>query len=203
MKAGIIAVILVVLGGLYVAGLGIEGEMYGLYSPMGNVNALVDQHEVATSTELPELHVGTGGAVRIGLLPVLGAGTAYVGGRGALYAMTERDTQLRTAHVGLVAGVSYSFGGWMAAADVGAYRGTFEFASARYPVLSGWTSGISSSVGYRLSITSSLSVGAAAVFQWIPFYRMTDREGQTYRGRGTPFVDFEGIGGSIHLVWEF
>jgi len=203
MKVGVTAAIIVGLVGLCSAALGIEGEVYGLYSPLRNVNGLIEQHEAAASIELPALHVGFGGALRADLFPILGEGVLYFGGRGAAYSVEERDTELRTSHVGIVVGMSYPIGRLIASADLGLYRGSFAFPSARYADSSGWSGGVSGTATYRLQVTARLAVGASVLAQWVPFNEMADSEGQTYRGRGTPFVDFGGIGGSIHLVWDF
>jgi len=199
-----VAVLIAMLcAGLSAMAVDIRGDLFSVYSPLNNVNAVIEQYELSGQGALSEMHVGTGGSLVASLRPVFGSGMIYVGGRTAFYSVMERDAEIRASFAGGIAGVAYELGRWCAAFDLGIYRGKFQFERARYPACSGWSGGAMGCIGYGVAITSSISAGASVLVNWIPFQRMTDGQGQTYRGRGTPFVDFRGVGASIHLVWEF
>ena len=181
----------------------IEWDLVGFASPMANVNSLIDQFELFADLQLPEMHTGVGLTITAPLLSFLERGRAGVGIRGLATRMTSRDVSVRASLIGLCGMVDYRIGDWSLGIDLGAYRGGFSFLAARYVGLFGWGGGAVARVGYDYVLTSHITIDLDIALQWLPVYEMRDSDGQRYRGRGTPFLDFSGISASIGITWDF
>lgn len=173
------------------------------YVGLGHVNGLINDFADEYGADLSEMHVGVGGGLEIGAMRVLGAGEVTFGGRGLVSQQTGRDASVSASLLGLCLGLGYDTGRLRASVDVGAYRGALTFSEARYVDLVGWGPGVAAQGEVRILSRERLSATAGLSVRWLPIYEMEDSSGQTFRGRGTPFLDFSGISVSIGLQWRF
>jgi hypothetical protein len=203
MRRLVVLAVCVVLGGVATSASDVTVALFGFASSMEHVNTLIEEYEVGVDQDLGEMHTGAGAELGMGLVSFLRTGRIGWGGRGVLARLSTRDASIRSSLIGVYVKAEQSFGRWVAGADVGAYWGAFSFPQARFVGLTGWGPGVTGSVAYRLPLLSHIAFGADVRLQWLPIVEMKDAEGQRYRGRGTPFLDFSGVSASIELTWEF
>jgi len=197
-------VTLVVLAGCipaFTAAAGPSAGVSGFTVSMGHVNELIRSFGQDSQVEIEELRVGIGMNAAVDILSLGDMWSFAVGGKGLFARESSRDVTVSSSLIGLFARATFSLGRLQADLDLGAHRGALSFPDARLLGLSGWGAGLALRVGYGLPITDRLGVTASLGLQWLPVMEMRDGAGQKYRGRGTPFVDFSGIAGSIALNW--
>lgn len=173
----------------------------GFTVSMGHINGLIEEFEQDAELDLSPLLAGAGIEADVGIFAMGDRGSIGFGGRGLLVRETFRDVTITASLVGLFARAEFAFGKWMAHVDAGGHRGTYSFPAARIPGLSGWGAGLGGGVAYRLPLTERFALALDLGLAWLPVPEMSDADGQKYRGRGTPFMDFSGISASIKLTW--
>ncbi|MCX6094879.1 MAG: hypothetical protein NTY63_08690 [Candidatus Bipolaricaulota bacterium] len=197
-----IALCLMMAVGIPVVAFEMEGGLSAFYAPFAYANGLLAAYEEEAGATIPDLGLGIGGDFRMPIASFSDRLRGGVGGRVLGARVSERETDAAASLVGGYAWCEYRLGSWRFQTDLGVYRGTFDFAEARYAGLGGWGLGVAGRAGYRVPLGKRLSLGVAAGLEWLPVWEMTDASGQTYRGRGTPFVDFSGVSVSIELSWS-
>jgi len=196
-------VMVVLLWAVGAAALPVRIECTLSYAGFGHVNGLIEEFAELNGSELSTLHVALGGGVSVGSITVLGPGSIVAGLRGGFAARSWREAEVSASVLGVCAGYEYVTGRFAGILDVGIYRGSFDFSEARYVRLAGWGPGIRVAADYKVLSRESLDLYIAASVQWLPVQAMSDPSGQTFRGRGTPFLDFSGISLSMGVEWRF
>ena len=169
---------------------------------MTHLNAEMAYQEEVLHTNLPELHLAWGGefgvVLSLGNLPIRPSLKAQL-----LHAAVSGGGETTSASLtGLCAGGTFVRGGWHMGASVHGFRAALSFPLAGYEGLSGWGWGASGYAGYAFSIFGRAIFELNGVLQWLPVSEMRDPFGETYLGRGAPFLDFSGVGVSATLRWK-
>ena|GEM_PF-3707667 len=200
-KFVLIPIVAILLGGSATAADFQGGAIVSLVR-MTHLNAEMAYQEEVLHTNLPELHLAWGGefgvVLSLGNLPIrpsLKAQLLHVSVSGG-------GETTRVSLTGLCAGGAFARGGWQMGAAIHGFRANLSFPLAGYEGLAGWGWGASGCVGYAFPIFARATFEVSAVLQWLPVSKMTDSFGESYLGRGAPFVDFSGIGVSATLRWK-
>ena len=169
---------------------------------MTHLNAEMAYQEEVLHTNLPELHLTWGGVFGVVLslrnLPIRPSLKLQL-----LRASVSGGGETTSASLtGLCAGGAFARGRWHMGAAVHGFRAGLSFPLAGYEGLSGWGWGVSGYAGYALPIFGRATLELNAVLQWLPVSEMSDSFGETYLGRGAPFLDFSGVGVSATLRWK-
>jgi len=203
-RFGVLGILLIVVA-CPTAAVSVGGSLLAIASSMSYVNEIIGTYEDSAGVEVGSLHTGLGACIDVGLVDVIGAIDGVLAIRSGSVSIhdetREENVEIEAGFLGVAVGASTEWGPVEVTADAGIYRGTFEFAAVRYVGLTGWAPGASIGVQYTLALSRQLSAGVGAQLQWVAFYQMKDSSGQTFRARGTPFVDFTGLCVSIGLEW--
>jgi len=194
-------IVFVVGIGLTACGLSLSGDFQAALVSMEHINGVIGDLVEATDVDLQPLSVGFGFGAAVSLLELARIGTLSVGLEGLVARQVDRDASVEASSLGAFTRAELARGRFRFAIDLLLARGSLDFASARLAHLAGWSLGARACVGYTLPITKALLVGVRLGYRMSPFHEMVDRSGQTYRGRGTPFMDFSGVSASIGVEW--
>lgn len=200
-KLVLIPIAAILLGGSATA-VDFQGGMAVSLARMTHLNAEMAYQEEVLHTNLPELHLSWGGefgvVLSLGNLPIRPSLKAQL-----LRASVSGGGEMtRASLTGLCAGGAYIRGGWHMGVSVHGFRANLSFPLAGYEGLTGWGWGASGYAGYTFPIFARARIEFNAVLQWLPVSKMKDSFGETYLGRGAPFLDFSGVGVSATLCWQ-
>jgi hypothetical protein len=186
------------------AAAGMEFTGWGEFSSasMSNVNAQIALYGEDHHVPVGEIHstwgIGLGASFPFsvfGVKPGIYGRALLATGGGA------EETPVDASALGIAAGGTFEMGAWSARADIGLYHGAFSFARAGYDGLGGLGVGANATVAYRMALPAGFSLSVAGLLRWIVIGEMTDSTGESYGGRGLPFLDFSGIGVSVGVTW--
>jgi len=200
-KATLLTLLCVIASSVTSFGLTLAGEAEVFLASMEHINSLIDSFDNETGTGLGPMRAGVG--VTLGM-PIIAYGdfaTLSVGAEGLMARRSSSQTTAIASCIGVLAEVSMAFGPFRASADALICRGSFDFPGERLVGLSASGVGVRGSLGYTLQTAGRLVAELSLGYRHLPFTEMMDGAGHTYRGRGTPFMDFSGITASIGIEW--
>jgi hypothetical protein len=199
-KLSLAAGIVMAFAALTTASVAFDAGLCLSYTTMANVNSLVVDSPEGGSVS-PDLHLGVGGQVTAafdlaGSMPPL-----FVQFSALTMSSAEREAEATAGLVGIACGVEMGFGAVTAAVGASLHRGSFDFPAARQLGLSGWGAGLVANAKYSVKLSPRLEASFGLQGQWLPVTEMVDGAGQTYLGRGMPYLDFSGVSASICIGW--
>jgi len=169
---------------------------------MEHVGTLLDEASVAAGVDLAPLNVSYGVRVQGGLDLEGPLPQVYGAAFGTAASAQTRDVAASLGLLGVGFGAEFSRAPWAAYLGLCVGRASFDLPAVRLMGLTGWAMGVELGGGYAIGLGPHLGASFRIGGQWLPVQEMTDAAGQTYRGRGMPFVDFTGLVASIGIMWS-
>jgi hypothetical protein len=114
----------------------------------------------------------------------------------------EREVGARVSILGVGLGAEVRRDRWLMYAGLCGGRAAFSLPALDLVDLVGWGAGLELGGGFALAVSPKLSFVFRLGGQLLPVQEMKDARGQTYRGRGVPFVDYTGLAASIGVSWS-